>query len=156
MGPLSHKKKKDELNSFDPAWAKYNAQAPKTLPPLKDKPQGPFREPGDVQKQRYRPFEPSLRVATDFMSLDIARQKRKDEEWVTRINDVRFVPFNRHSVPYESLLHSTSAYGHLQYGSKYYREEFLDKHVASQNFKTMVPPIPLFDKLNSTYSQGQV
>ena len=25
-----------------------------------------------------------------------------------------------------------------------------------QNFKTLVPPIPIFDKLNDTYSQGQV
>ena len=48
---------------------------------------GPFREPADVQKQRYKPFQPTLRVATDFYSLDIARSKLKDEEWVTRFND---------------------------------------------------------------------
>lgn len=154
--PLSHKKAKKEEADYDPAWAKYNSKVPKVLPPLVQRPQGPFREPADVQKQRYKPFQPTLRVATDFYSLDIARSKLKDEEWVTRFNDAIFKPFTHRSVQYEPLLHTTSRYGHLPYGTKYFREEFLDKHVFSQNFKTLVPPIPIFDKLNDTYSQGQV
>ncbi|XP_035828786.1 spermatogenesis-associated protein 17 [Aplysia californica] len=154
--PLSHKTSKKRGAEFDPAWVKYNSQIPKTLPPLSALPQGPFRDPAVVQKQRYKPFQPSLRVSTDFYSLEKARQKLKDAEWVTRINDSTFQPFTHRSVPYEPLLHSTSRYGHLPYGTKYYREEFLDKHVFSQNFKTLVPPIPIFSKLNDTYSQGQV
>ena len=53
--------------------------------------QGPFRDPREVQKQRYKQFQPSLRVATDYFSVDKARQSMKDEEWVTRFNDTRFV-----------------------------------------------------------------
>lgn len=48
---------------------------------------GPFREPEDVQNQRYKPFQPSLRVATSFTSLEEARKQMKNEEWVTRLND---------------------------------------------------------------------
>ena len=49
--------------------------------------QGPFREPEEVQKQRYKAFQPTLRVATSFTSLEDAREKMKAEEWLTRLND---------------------------------------------------------------------
>ena len=49
--------------------------------------QGPFRDPHVVQKQRYRPFNPSLRVETDYYSLEKARQEMKGEEWVKRLHD---------------------------------------------------------------------
>lgn len=51
------------------------------------KPKGPFRDPLDVRKQRYRPFSPSLRVETEYETLDIARKKMKDKEWTERIHD---------------------------------------------------------------------
>ena len=49
--------------------------------------QGPFREPEEVQKQRYKAFQPTLRVATSFTSLEDARERMKAEEWLTRLND---------------------------------------------------------------------
>jgi len=55
--------------------------------------QGPFREPSDVQRQRYKPFQPTLRVATSFTSLEEARQAMKANEWVTRLNDDVYVIF---------------------------------------------------------------
>lgn len=42
----------------------------------------------------------------------------------------RFQPFKRRDRKYEPLLHSTSKFGHLPFGTKYYREEFLDKHIT--------------------------
>ena len=42
----------------------------------------------------------------------------------------RFVPFKKKGKHYEPLLHTTSKYGHLPYGTKFYREEFPDKHVT--------------------------
>jgi len=42
----------------------------------------------------------------------------------------RFVPFTKKEGTYEPLLHSTSAYGHLPYGTKFYREEFLDRNIT--------------------------
>ncbi|PVD26298.1 hypothetical protein C0Q70_13969 [Pomacea canaliculata] len=65
----------------------YKSDVPKHLPVPPIKPQGPFREPEEVQKQRYKPFQPSLRVATDIDSLQKAREILKAEEWVTRHHD---------------------------------------------------------------------
>ena len=49
--------------------------------------QGPFRDPLEVRKQRYRPFSPSLRVETEIESLNLARKEMKNKEWTERIND---------------------------------------------------------------------
>jgi len=49
--------------------------------------QGPFREPEAVRQQRYKPFRPSLRVETDYTSVEEARQRMKQEEWVRRVID---------------------------------------------------------------------
>lgn len=154
--PLLHEKRKKTDKPFDPTCRSYDLPKPKLLPPLPTKPQGPFREPEDVQNQRYKPFQPSLRVATSFTSLEEARKQMKNEEWVTRLNDNVFEPFSRHDSRYEPLLHTRSEYGHLPYGFRYFREEFPDRRVTQQSFKTLVPSIPIFDKLNDTYSQGQV
>ncbi|KAK6182299.1 hypothetical protein SNE40_010013 [Patella caerulea] len=155
--PLGIRRKKgDKSNRFDPAWKSYNLPRPEKLPPLVSKPQGPFREPQEVQEQRYKGFKPSLRVATNYYSLDEARKQMKAEEWVARINDDIFLPVKSRDPQYQKLLYTTSKYGHLPYGTKYFREEFLDKHITPMPFKTLVPPIPVFDKLNDTYSQGQV
>ncbi|WAR19152.1 SPT17-like protein, partial [Mya arenaria] len=168
--PLVHKRRSIKDNPYDPAWKSYGHELPKppALPPLASKPQGPFRGPEEVQMQRYKAFQPSLRVATSFTSLEHAREQMKAEEWVTRINDDIFVPFTKREIKYDPLLHTTSNFGHPSYGTKYFREEFIDKHVTRMvsptdpykiyymPFKTLVPPIPVFDKLNDTYSQGQV
>ncbi|KAL8561110.1 hypothetical protein ACOMHN_033693 [Nucella lapillus] len=154
--PLPHPKKSVAKDQFDPAWVSYNEKLPTHLPPLSHKPQGPFREPEAVQKQRYKPFQPTLRVATDFCSLDKAREVMKAEEWASRYNDTLFQPFTRRSVPYEPLLHTTSKFGHLPYGTKFFREGHLARQVTEKPFKMLVPPIPVFEKLNDTYSQGQV
>lgn len=142
---------------FDPAHKRYDLpRLQEPLPPVQRRPQGPFRDPGEVQTQRYKPFQPSLRVATNFYSLDEAREQMKQEEWVTRLNDNIFEPFSKKSIPYDKLLHTTSKYGHLSYGTQYYRHEFPDVWLTkNQNFQSVVPPIPIFEKLNDTYSQGQ-
>lgn len=76
-----------KANKFD------SISLPEGLPPINPKPQGPFRDPVDVRKQRYRPFSPSLRVETDYDSLLKGRQKMKDEEWCDRLHDEMFVYF---------------------------------------------------------------
>jgi myosin heavy subunit len=45
----------------------------KFLPPLKPKPQGPFRQPEEVRYQRYRPLKPSLRCETDYFATEKMR-----------------------------------------------------------------------------------
>ncbi|KAH9515105.1 spermatogenesis-associated protein 17 [Bulinus truncatus] len=154
--PLTHKKRKKNICNFDPACESYNSQVPKILPPILTRHQGPFRDPKEVQKQRYKPFKPTLRVATDFYALEKARQQLKNEEWITRLNDQIFQPFTHHHVVYEPLLYTTSKFGPIKYGTKFFREEFPDRFLISQNFKSQVPPIPIFDKFNDTYSRGEV
>jgi hypothetical protein len=46
-----------------------------TLPPLvsKVKVQGPFRQPPEVWRQRHKPLSPTLRVATSYNSVEMAR-----------------------------------------------------------------------------------
>ena len=41
----------------------------------------------EVRKQRYRPFSPSLRVETDYESLEKGREKEKGKEWTERLHD---------------------------------------------------------------------
>ncbi|XP_070577450.1 spermatogenesis-associated protein 17-like [Ptychodera flava] len=124
------------------------------LPPIGQKLQGPFRMPAEVQKQRYKKLQPTLRVQTSFTSVEEAREAMKAKEWVMRVNDNIFVPFTRRHRGYDPLLHTTSAYGHLPYGTRYFREEDLEQHITDQRFRGVVSPIPVFEKLNDTYSKG--
>lgn len=49
--------------------------------------QGPFRDPAAVLQQRYRPLEPTLRVATSITDLEEAREEIHRREWRERIVD---------------------------------------------------------------------
>ncbi|CAM4722302.1 unnamed protein product [Leuciscus chuanchicus] len=49
--------------------------------------QGPFRPALEVQQQRHRPLEPSLRVATSITALEEAREELKRQERRTRVID---------------------------------------------------------------------
>ena len=40
-----------------------------------------------MRKQRYRPFSPTLRVETDFESVEKGREKVKNKEWTERLHD---------------------------------------------------------------------
>ena len=70
--------------------------------------------------------------------------------------------------PYKKLLHTQSTYGQIPYGSKvlqflttiikkiqYFREE-PKKDEKKGDFKSVVPPIPIFDKFGKTFSKGTV
>jgi len=133
------------------------------LPPIKNPPsfsrpmQGPFREPSEVHSQRYRPLSPSLRVSTAYDSAEKDSRKKRDMEWTKRIqNKPMSFPVRRTiSKSYEPLLHTTSKYGDIPYGSKYFREES-DATKNLPKFKSVVPPIPIFDKVGKTFGKGTV
>lgn len=59
------------------------------LPPIKKKVQGPFRSPGEVLRQRYKPLQPTLRVATAYHSVEAARHELRQEEWRGRVVEER-------------------------------------------------------------------
>jgi len=122
------------------------------LPPIKhEKPQGPFRNPQSTQRQRYKKLEPTLRVATDYESQNVARISMKADEWTKRVIDDKFLPSTKRHISYQPLLHSTSSFGSLAYGTKHFRDVDHGKSIQKEEFKKLVEPIPLFDQFGKTY-----
>ncbi|XP_065827999.1 spermatogenesis-associated protein 17-like [Oscarella lobularis] len=120
------------------------------LPPL-TRVQGPFRSPQDVQRQKHKKLEPTLKVATDFYAVEKARVALRDAEWVKRVQEKEFfVTPSRHK-GYERLLHGESKYGHLAYGTKHFRDSTGSKRISAKDFRTVVSPIHMFDEFNKTY-----
>ncbi|XP_057305079.1 spermatogenesis-associated protein 17-like [Hydractinia symbiolongicarpus] len=122
------------------------------LPPVAtQKPQGPFRSPEEVQKQRYKRLEPSLRVATEHQSVEKARTLLRQEEWTKRIIDKSFLPSTKTNYPYVPALDSSTFYGRVDYGTKHFREDVPEKQIHAKSFQRVVSPIPIFEQLGKTY-----
>ncbi|KAM4693916.1 spermatogenesis-associated protein 17 isoform 2-T2 [Discoglossus pictus] len=161
--PLSHKdrtKKKDKNVGVDD-WAdcRQSFSFPTTppLPPIgKTKPQGPFRDIAEVLQQRYKPLEPTLRVATSINSVEEAREKLKREEWTKIIQDKQFSPFSslHKKETYEPLIHTSTDYKMIPYGTVTFRDEEQVKRITNKDFQTVFTQIPLFDKYGRTYSKA--
>jgi hypothetical protein len=121
------------------------------LPPVRPKVQGPFKYPEEVLRLKYKPLQPTLRVATDFKSVETARAELKAEEWRQRVIDEKFVPFSKEHHKYQPLLHTRSPYEKPHYGTKHFREEDITKNMSQKTFRTLVPRIPLFDQADIGY-----
>lgn len=119
------------------------------FPPLAEKPQGPFKEPRNVYVQRHKPLAPTLRVETSFLSQSEAREAMAAEEWVNRVHDDKFNYVGMANQRYQPLLHTSTPY--REQVLAVVRESTKDKWISSQDFKTLVPPIPTFDKFNNVY-----
>ncbi|XP_074435420.1 spermatogenesis-associated protein 17 isoform X3 [Larus michahellis] len=131
------------------------------LPPIgRQKPQGPFRDTAEVLQQRYKPLEPTLRVAASINSpLEKAREEMKKEEWRNCIHDNEFLPFSSYhkNEKYDPSIHRSVKYGQGTYGIKHFREVQPKKWVADKDFQTVLPSIVLFEKFGKTYSRaGQI
>ncbi|KAI1895695.1 hypothetical protein AGOR_G00108890 [Albula goreensis] len=134
-----------------------NLCATQPLPPIPSrKPQGPFREAAEVQRQRYRPLEPTLRVATSITALEEAREDLRRKDWTGHISAQPFQPFSnvRKNRRYEGMLHTCTAYDQVAYGSKHFREENLEKLQGKAPFKTVFTTSHLFDKFGCHYSNA--
>ncbi|KAM6404702.1 spermatogenesis-associated protein 17 isoform 1-T1 [Pluvialis apricaria] len=131
------------------------------LPPIgRQKPQGPFRDTAEVLWQRYKPLEPTLRVAASINSpVEKAREEIKKEEWRNRIHDNEFLPFSSYhkNKKYDPSIFRSGKYGQETYGIKQFREVQPQKWVANKDFQTVLPSIVLFEKFGKTYSRtGQI
>ncbi|XP_021245911.1 spermatogenesis-associated protein 17 isoform X3 [Numida meleagris] len=131
------------------------------LPPIgKQKPQGPFRDTAEVLWQRYKPLEPTLRVAASINSpLEKAREEMKREEWRNCIHDNEFLPFSSYhkNEKYDLSIHASEKTGQETYGIKHFREVQPNKWIAGKDFQTVLPSIVLFEKFGKTYSKaGQI
>ncbi|NXR42152.1 SPT17 protein, partial [Zosterops hypoxanthus] len=166
--PLTHKKQQvksplaDELYDW-PTCKKPPAfvTALPVLPADRQKPQGPFRDPAEVLRQRYKPLEPTLRVRESMYSAPAkAREATQREEWRSSIHDNEFLPFSSYHKNYEKYVPSlckSGKYGQEAYGTKYFREVYPEKWIADKDFETMFSSIALFEKFGKTYSStGQI
>ncbi|XP_041907560.1 spermatogenesis-associated protein 17 [Corvus kubaryi] len=126
------------------------------LPTDRQKPQGPFRNPAEVVRQRYKPLEPTLRVAESSNS----PPAKARGEWRNPIHDNEFLPFSsyhKNDEKYEPLLHRSGKYGQEAYGTKHFREVCPKKWIADKDFETLFSSIALFEKFGKTYSStGQI
>ncbi|XP_053568478.1 spermatogenesis-associated protein 17 [Bombina bombina] len=161
--PLSHKKhqkqtdKSVEIADWSDCRHPFLFSSVPPLPPIdKNKPQGPFRDTAEVLQQRYKPLEPTLRVATSINSEQEAREKIKREEWCKRIQDKIFFPFSslHKTKTYEPSLHTSTDYKKMPYGTLGFREEQQERRISNKDFKTVFTPITLFDKYGRTYSKA--
>ncbi|NWR59068.1 SPT17 protein, partial [Bucorvus abyssinicus] len=159
--PLSHRRQqmKSPFASELYEWPTCR-RPPTSLPPIgREKPQGPFRDTAEVWRQRYKPLEPTLRVAASVNSpLEKAREEMKWEEWRNRIHD-DFLPFSSYhkNEKYEPSIHRSGKYVQETYGVKHFREVQPEKWVADKDFQTVLPSIVLFEKFGKTYSRtGQI
>jgi len=128
---------------------KLNEKKELKLPPLNEKPQGAFKDSKAVYIQRNKPLAPSLRVETSYLSQSEAREAMAAEEWVNRVHDERFNHVGVVHQPYQPELHASTPY--RKQALTVVREPTKDKWVSSQDFKTLVPPVPVFDKFNKVY-----
>ncbi|NXN09289.1 SPT17 protein, partial [Indicator maculatus] len=107
-----------------------------SLPPIgRQKPQGPFRNTAEVLQQRYKPLEPTLRVAASVHSpLEKAREDMKREKWINGIHDNEFLPFSSYNKneKYEPSILRAGKYGQETYGFKHFREVQPKKWVADK------------------------
>ncbi|XP_056333388.1 spermatogenesis-associated protein 17 [Danio aesculapii] len=126
------------------------------LPPIHKKTQGPFRPALEVQQQRYRPLEPSLRVATSITALEEAREELKLHEWRTRVIDQTFLPFSNpsRSKRYEGLMHTSTPFEQVAYGTKHFRDEHKELLQGKKPFKTVFTTCHVFDKFGRLYSDA--
>lgn len=123
------------------------------LPKIK----GPFKNLNEIKKWLNTPINLSLRVLTDYYSLEKAKQNWKSQEWCNRLHDNNFYTGHPPSIPYERSLWTTSVYGSISYGTKHFRasEDENNSTMHKQpKFRNILPPIPLFDKFNKEYIPG--
>ncbi|XP_075056861.1 spermatogenesis-associated protein 17 [Mixophyes fleayi] len=161
--PLSHKvkpKKKvvtDGFLDWSDCRRPFSFPTSQPLPPIgKKKPQGPFRDTAEVLQQRYKPLEPTLRVATSFSSVEEAREEMKRQEWSKGFQQNIFAPFTsfHKNNPYEPLIHTSTQFKPSPYGNQRFRDEDQTKWVTNKDFQNIFTSIPLFDKYDRMYSKA--
>ncbi|EGV92550.1 Spermatogenesis-associated protein 17 [Cricetulus griseus] len=130
-----------------------------SLPPIDRKRcQGPFRDMNEVLHQRYKPLEPTLRVAEPINHLELAREVVKQEERMLNVNKM-FLPFSSHhkKEKYIPMIHSSSKYNGDSYGHKHFRSQDPKKWISNKDFQTVLPSFDLFSKYGKLYSKaGQI
>uniref|UniRef100_A0A2R9AJK3 Spermatosis associated 17 n=1 Tax=Pan paniscus TaxID=9597 RepID=A0A2R9AJK3_PANPA len=163
--PLTHRrpkvKQKDSTSLTDWLACTSTRSFPRSeiLPPINRKQcQGPFRDITEVLEQRYRPLEPTLRVAEPIDELKLAREELRREEWLQNVNDNMFLPFSSYhkNEKYIPSMHLSSKYGPVSCKEQF-RSENPKKWICDKDFQTILPSFELFSKYGKLYSKaGQI
>ncbi|XP_021054978.1 spermatogenesis-associated protein 17 [Mus pahari] len=162
--PLDHQKstaEKDKLPRSLSGWlactsARSFPQS-ESLPPIDRKRyQGPFRDIREVLEQRYKPLEPTLRVAEPINHLHLAREAFKQGERMRNIQDKMFLPFSSYhkKEKYIPMIHTSSAYNSDSYGQRHFRSQDPKKWISDKDFQTVLPSFELFSKYGKLYSKA--
>ncbi|XP_004685493.2 PREDICTED: spermatogenesis-associated protein 17 [Condylura cristata] len=158
--PRSKKRHSLPLNEWLACTSARSFPRMEILPPIGRKQcQGPFRDMAEVLEQRYKPLEPTLRVAEPISQLTEARQELRRQELARNIHDNMFLPFSTYhkNKKYIPLMHSSSKYGPDSYGSQHFRDENSKKWISHKDFQTVLPSFDLFAKFGKLYSKaGQI
>lgn len=119
-----------------------------------DRIQGPFKSMVEVRKQRYKPFNSSLRCETSYYAVDIARKQMKSDERAREISSERFRLYGRYQPPYIGLDHTKSSY---DVSNKLeLRQDDPKKNISKIPMRCVLSPIPYFDRLGEAYTKGAV
>ncbi|XP_056671931.1 spermatogenesis-associated protein 17 isoform X2 [Monodelphis domestica] len=110
------------------------------LPPINRKQcQGPFRDIAEVLQQRYKPLQPTLRVATSINSEKDAREELRREEWNNRVHDNVFLPFSSFSKneKYVPMVQTSTKYNGISYAQKQFQEEEPTKWMSNKDTSSL-------------------
>ncbi|KAF6073692.1 spermatogenesis associated 17 [Phyllostomus discolor] len=131
-----------------------------TLPPISRKQcQGPFRDIAEVLEQRYKPLEPTLRVAEPVNGMKEARAEFRRQEEARNIQDKMFLPFASYhkKEKYIPSVHLSSKCGSSACGCQSFRDENPEKWICGKDFQTVLPSFDLFSTYGKSYSKaGQI
>ncbi|KAI8855302.1 hypothetical protein BC829DRAFT_4656 [Chytridium lagenaria] len=117
-------------------------------PGRREKPaQGPFLPHVQLDKKRSKPLKPSLRVQTDFFDTVNYKREEKRLEIAKRVSDKVFATV-RH-IKYETK--ECHIGGGPYQRIKSFRSIDSSKFISKRDFKTIIPPVPLFEKLMDDY-----
>ncbi|XP_036925391.1 spermatogenesis-associated protein 17 isoform X1 [Sturnira hondurensis] len=121
--------------------------------------QGPFRDIAEVLEQRYRPLEPTLRVAEPVNRVKEAREEFRRQEEARNVQDNMFLPFTSYhkNEKYIPSVHLSSKCASSSYGCQHFRDEDPKKWICGKDFQTVLPSFDLFSTYGKSYSKaGQI
>ncbi|XP_045443072.1 spermatogenesis-associated protein 17 [Pipistrellus kuhlii] len=151
--PKARRKRVHHLESWLACTSTRSFPRTHILPPINRKQcQGPFRDISEVLAQRYKPLEPTLRVAEPITTLKEARNEFRKWDSAKNVQENIFLPFssyhkNRKYIP---SMHLSSKYG----SGHRFRDENPAKWIGGKDFQTILPSFGLFSSYGKLYSKA--
>ncbi|KAK1328089.1 hypothetical protein QTO34_012512, partial [Cnephaeus nilssonii] len=133
--PKAKRKRVHSLDSWLACTSTRSFPRSHILPPIDRKQcQGPFRDISEVLKQRYKPLEPTLRVAEPINTLKEARSEFRRCDSARNVHENMFLPFSSYhkNGKYVPSMHLSSKYSSNAYGYHRFRDENPNKWIGGK------------------------